>query len=316
MPQYRAEELDFELSNRQEHNLSNQLNQAYAKSDLCHIGESKFSAQNEARANGASTSHEVGKSIGIHSYSTEDKRQSQWHKFGEFAFSSGVKHISNIKDTDVKSFLTTIIDAGYSYNTVKQYCSSIEKMDTMLTQVYPQNRGDWQSAIAECRSIARIECNRTDIDTRSYRQPNEIINALPEQYALAGSMQLTQGLRISDACYFKKIDDTHVICNSKNGQSMIKELTPQQQQLFDKYSVDGTYSVNREKYDYQLEKACIATKQTWNGSHGLRHNFAQNRMAELTNENGEYRLSYGEAMLQTSKDMGHHRLEITEKYLR
>lgn len=316
MPQHRAEDLDFQLSNRQEHNLSNQLNQAYSKSDLCRIGESKLAAQNEARANSAISSHDIGKSTGIHSYATEDKIKNQWHKLGEFAFSNGVKHISGIKDTDVKSFLTTVIDAGYSYNTVKQYCASIEKLDTMLGQVYPQNRGDWQSAIADCRASAKIECERKDIDTRAYRQPAEIINALPEQYQLAGSMQLDHGFRISDACFFKKIDDTHVICNSKNGQSMIKELTPNQQQLFEKYSTDGTYSVNREKYDYQLEKACIATNQQWNGSHGLRHNFAQNRMSELTNENGEYRMSYGDAMLQTSKDMGHHRLEITEKYLR
>lgn len=316
MPQHRSTDLDFQISNRQEHNLSYQLSQAYAKSDLCQIGNKKYDAKNEARANGASNSHEVGKAIGIYSYASEDKRQSQWHKLGEFAFSNGATHIFNIKDTDVKSFLTTIIDAGYSYNTVKQYCSSLEKMDTMLTQVYPHNRGDWHSAIEACRDIAKSDCVRSDINTRAYTCPNELINSLPEEYKLAGSMQLNHGLRISDACYFKKVDDTHIVCNSKNGQVMTKELTPNEQKLFAKYSANDIYAVNIEKYNYQLQKACAATSQEWSGSHGLRHNYAQNRMSELTDLQGKHRMSYGDALLTTSHEMGHHRMEITEKYLR
>ena len=83
------------------------------------------------------------------------------------------------------------------------------------------------------------------------------------------------------------------------------------EELFQKYNSNGIYSVNRDKYEYQLKKACKETGQAWNGSHGLRHNYAQNRMNELSG-----RMSYGEAMLQTSKEMGHHRMEITQKYLR
>jgi integrase len=312
----RAEELEFNLSNRQEHNLSNQLNQAYSKSNLCQIGESKLSAQNEARANGASNSHEVAKNVGIYSYATEDKFKNQCHKFGEFAFENGIKHISAIKDSDVKNFLTTIIDAGYAYNTVKQYCGTLEKMDTMLSQAYPQNRGNWSAAISECRDIAKIECERKDFNTRSYRDPASIINSLPEQYQLAASMQLNHGLRISDACYFSKIDNNHVSVNSKNGQIMTKELTPRQQELFDKFSNGGKYAVSRESYDYNLQKACVNTRQEWHGSHGLRHNYAQSRMSELTDDKNPNKVDYGTALLTVSKEMGHHRLEITEKYLR
>lgn len=63
---------------------------------------------------------------------------------------------------------------------------------------------------------------------------------------------------------------------------MTKELTPNEQKLFAKYSANDIYAVNIEKYNYQLQKACAATSQEWSGSHGLRHNYAQNRMSELT----------------------------------
>ena len=313
---YRAEELEFNLSNRQEHNLSNQLNQAYAKSDLCQIGKSKLTAQNKARENGASNSHEVAKNIGIYSYSYEDKFKNQCHKFGEYAFENGIKHISAIKDSDVKGFLTAIIDAGYSYNTVKQYCGTLEKMDTMLSRAYPQNRGNWSAVISECRDYAKIECERKDIDTRSYRDPDSIINSLPEKYQLAASMQLNSGLRVSDACYIKKSGENTVSVNSKNGQIITKELTPRQKELFDKFSSNGKYAVNRESYNYNLKKACEATNQQWQGSHGLRHNYAQNRMSELTDDKNPNKVDYGTALLTVSKEMGHHRIEITEKYLR
>ncbi len=310
MAQNRAEELEFNISKRQERTLSSQLDQAYLKSDLCQIGQSKFTAKNKAREMGANNSHEVGKSIGIYSYASEDKLKNQWHKLGEFAFSNGTKHISAIKDTDVKEFIGKMIDNKYSYNTIKQYCSSLEKMDVMLSKAYPQNRGDWQSAIAECRATAKEKCS-SNLDTRAYSRPNDIIKSMPEKYQLASSMQLEHGLRKSDACYFKKIDNDRVKVNSKNGQEIIKELTPKQKELFQKYNSNGIYSVNRDKYEYQLKKACKETGQAWNGSHGLRHNYAQNRMNELSG-----RMSYGEAMLQTSKEMGHHRMEITQKYLR
>ena len=52
MSQNRAEELEFNISKRQERTLSSQLDQAYLKSDLCQIGQSKFSAKNEAREMG------------------------------------------------------------------------------------------------------------------------------------------------------------------------------------------------------------------------------------------------------------------------
>lgn len=313
---HRAEELEINLSNRQEHNLQNQLGRAYAKSDLCQIGVSKFAAKANARDNGAVNSHEIGKSIGIHSYATEDKYQNQWHKIGAFAFADGVKHISSISDTKIKSFLTSIIDAGYSYNTVKQYCAAAEKMDTMLSQAYPQNRGNWSAAIADCKSIAKIECERKDIDTRSYARPQDIVAAMPDKYELAADMQLRHGLRISDACYLTKIDNNHVSVNSKNGQYIVKELTPRQQDLFAKYAVNGTYAVNRESYNYNLQKACVATNQQWHGSHGLRHNYAQSRMSELTDDKNPNKVDYGTALGIVSKEMGHHRLEITEKYLR
>ena len=71
-------------------------------------------------------------------------------------------------------------------------------------------------------------------------------------------------------------------------------------------------NVKQSTYREALHIACDVVGQDWNGTHGMRHNFAQDRMAELQGEG----MSYNQALAQVSAEMGHHRLEITEIYMR
>lgn len=84
------------------------------------------------------------------------------------------------------------------------------------------------------------------------------------------------------------------------------------QNLFDKYSNNNMYAVNRDKYRYQLQKACIASGQRWQGTHGLRHNFAQNYVGKLTNTG----IDKFTACKIVSSSMQHHRYSIIDTYLR
>lgn len=73
------------------------------------------------------------------------------------------------------------------------------------------------------------------------------------------------------------------------------------------------FEINANAYRRGLMNAAQATHQTYNGSHGLRWNFAQKRFQELQVRGN---LSYEQALQQVSWEMKHERAEITEHYLR
>ena len=144
-----------------------------------------------------------------------------------------------------------------------------------------------------------------------------MIDALDSpQMQLIASMQLDYGLRIADAT---KIDTCNIdgniltVHNSKNGQDLRIELRPSDvARIKEIAGADGKIVVKQGEYREALRDACTATGQDWNGTHGLRHNYAQDRMSTLISQGKSYR----EALHIVSEEMGHHREDITETYLR
>ena len=134
---------------------------------------------------------------------------------------------------------------------------------------------------------------------------------------LCASMQLDHGLRIADAT---KIDTKNLtadgiltVPNSKNGQTLTVHLSPTEaQKIKDLADDNGKISVKQSVYRTELEKACISTGQTFSGTHGLRHNYAQGRMSDLVDQGKDYHA----ALQIVSDEMGHHRPDITATYLR
>jgi len=72
------------------------------------------------------------------------------------------------------------------------------------------------------------------------------------------------------------------------------------------------FRIDQDSYRDALKTAAEITGQKYSGSHGLRHNFAQNLFAKLLNEGR----SHNAALKETSRAMGHHRSGITLVYLR
>lgn len=90
------------------------------------------------------------------------------------------------------------------------------------------------------------------------------------------------------------------------------QVTPQTYQRLAKYiSTHGQLKVGADGYRHSLKAAAHQSGQDYNGSHGLRWNFAQERFAELQ----AHGLSYEKALGVLSHEMGHNRIEISEHYL-
>lgn len=73
------------------------------------------------------------------------------------------------------------------------------------------------------------------------------------------------------------------------------------------------FHIDINKYRTALKKAAQITNQEYQGSHGLRWNFARERFSKIQIIGG---LTYDQALQQVSWEMKHERASITEHYLR
>lgn len=312
---------DIDLSNRQESRLSTQLAHAIKSSGIVEVGRSRYDAKADARANGAKTSHDINATIGITSWASYDKFCSQVKVFGSWCFGNGCNNLNQIKPEHVTGFLRSLIDCGYARNTVQGYAAAINKMAVMIERGLTgtgTRAAKWSKAIDTVRADINT-CVQKDTATRAYADPHAIVAAMPdERLQLCASMQLNHGLRIADATKINthniSADDKFLtVKNSKNGQDITVALRPgEADHIRALADGNGMVAVKQSEYRAALSKACTDTGQDYNGSHGLRHNYAQNRMDALTSSG----MSYTKALDTVASEMGHHRAEITHTYLR
>ena len=75
---------------------------------------------------------------------------------------------------------------------------------------------------------------------------------------------------------------------------------------------NGEFKIDKDAYRSDLKEAAEKTEQDYNGSHGLRWSFAQERFQEIQ----QHGLTYEEALSRVSEELGHERSDITEHYLK
>jgi hypothetical protein len=323
MSKHTENPMEIELSNSQQNRLENQLHNAFSKSEIVQIGSSRFDAKQEryndlANEGKKADSHTLNRGIGITSYATLHKFQGNVEKFGSWCFDNGINNINQIKPEHVAGFISELCEREYAKSTVQGYCASIEKFAEVMDRVAPcmtPRSETWHEAIQSCKAeIADCPVNN---EPRAYADPNAMIDALDSpQLQLVATMQLEYGLRIADATKLDagKIEGNILtVENSKNGQDLKVELRPETiEKINELADPDGKISIKQSVYRSELKEACESTGQKWNGTHGLRHNYAQDRMDTLTNEGK----SWTEALYIVSEEMGHHRVDITLTYLR
>lgn len=76
--------------------------------------------------------------------------------------------------------------------------------------------------------------------------------------------------------------------------------------------IHGRFEFNKDSYRKALSKAAQVTDQEYQGSHGLRWSWAQDRHKVLQKSG----LTYEQTLTRISQEMGHERGDITEHYLR
>jgi len=306
-----------------------QVQALFRLSGIAQIGHSKHRAKELARRSGAKTWHEIGKRLGIYSYSTADAYRDVWKQLLSYAKSNfGVKDIEKINSEIVHDFLHSKIEQGVGKRTFQQYAAAIEKLEVALNMYSERfNRGNtYNFDLSSVRAYAKEVYAGEQTPSRAYESPAELIGALREPvHQLIASIQYGGGARL---------DEVRTIREWSFKGIRVDELTGQERGYIEIKGKGGkgeigvspdTYNIAREwvrnfdrigfnerTYRKDLKEAANLTGQEYHGTHGLRWNFAQERFHNLM----EKGYTYEQALAQVSKELGHERADITKHYLR
>jgi len=301
-----------------------QVNQVFQT--INQIGSSKHMAKMEARAEGHTTWHEIGKNIDIYSYSTLDLYRDVAKDLMNYAKEQfSIKDIEKLNSEVVKSFLETKIADGVKYSTFQTYAAALEKLEVALNK-YSEindkgNTYNFSETIREIRQEAREVLDRS-VETRAYEDPKGLIeNIKDEKFQILAEVQYNGGFRISEINHVSpeqfKENNIFEVWDGKGGKDREIQLPENVYSEF-KELVENNINENYNKFTFDenqyreaIKEGAELSGQEYHGSHGLRWNFAQETFAELQ-ESG---FSYEESLQEVSNLLGHERPDITEHYL-
>jgi hypothetical protein len=223
-----------------------------------------------------------------------------------------LKHINNDTMLQFIAYKTNKVQG----NTINTYISTLGKISDNLNDL-GINSTD-RETITDYRTILKnhnIELHTHNMN-RSYEKPLELVNYMKEHtlFGLSASLQYFSGLRLDDATNFFKLtinqNNTLKVTGSKGGINYTTKPLPKW--LINELQQAKAQNIHIDKDEYRkaLIEASNGTGQNYTGTHGLRYNFANERVREFQSKS----LSQNEAMLKTSLEMGHSRISIIKDH--
>jgi integrase len=257
------------------------------------IGQSKMESRNQSGLK-AENGHPV--SDKFHSYKSLDNVRRDLINLGEYAKSEfGIKNMSQIDAEVVKSWIQ---DKDITYNTASNYLSELNKVADHFS--FDRNQ------IKELRAEFKEELKNNELESRAYKNLDKI--ELQNQKAdISFQLQRDYGLRAKEATHInieKQLDRNTLHYQQKGGMWSEKEISKELADKIREYAQDGKFSIPYTTYKDNLKSAIESTGQEYNGTHGIRHAYAQNLLEQ------------GYSKAEVAKEMGHTREEITNVYLR
>ncbi|QEM67403.1 phage integrase family protein [Geobacter sp. FeAm09] len=300
------------------------------------VGTSKFADKQEARSylmdrGESATSSAVATLTSIHNNGTNEGYFDKCVELAKWAREvDGIKDVEKITSAHVAAFLAEKIDLGVSLSHWNGYSAAFSKLEQAQVKFSQAVRGvekdfSYRAAVAALRPEARAELHRFE-GTRNYSDPTSLIAALRTDIGrLAAEIQREGGLRITAASRISPdqlkglvIDkytgelrgQIEYIC--KGGAVLTTTVSQHAYSALQSHILkNGEFAIGHKAYRTELKAAAAATSQTFNSSHGLRWNFAQERFSDLLGRG----VSYEKALGVVSAEMGHHRISITEHYV-
>lgn len=278
------------------------------------IGESKSKAKAESAVRGQS-GHSI--STKAHSIkSIQNLRTITTQYIHYLKQNHGNKVVNHISKETMKEFLLSKNISGGSLNT---YISTMAKVADNLNRVdiHSVERNEVHSIRTELKAAGvNLQKNHLNRAPDPKTVPSIIKNVESSSgFGLSARLQIETGMRIDDATNSAKWrlndNNTIYIMQSKNGLNYTTVQVDDKLAQEVRIAISEGYKIDKTEYSKVLKEAVEKTGQIYQGTHGLRYSFAQERFNELK----EYGYSHSEILSEISQSMGHSREEITGLYL-
>lgn len=290
-----------------------QVSQIFRQSGIFQPGTSKHAVKEAVRAEGARTWTQISEKTAIYSYKTADAYRETWLRCALYARENdGLKDLTKIEPRHIQNYLENVAERGCSRATFNQYAAALGKLENALNAYTGKDysiRDGIEAARESAYDLAKFD------GSRAYDRPAEVLQNLHSpDHRLAACLQYELGCRVSEAGHIRveQLRDAELTYQGKGGKVLTKDLSESLRQDLEQRFKHGELKIDHDSYRADLKRAAEETGQEYQGSHGLRWNYAQNRMTELKNEGR----SYYESLGVVSREMGHERPDITEHYLR
>ena len=256
------------------------------------IGTSKKETREQSGAKSIESGHKV--SDKVHSYKSLENLKNDLTNLA--AYAKNEFKIQDIREINIDIVSSWIESKNIGYNTASNYMSELNKVSDHFNFT--------KEEIKELRADLKNDLPKAELETRAYKNLEKI--ELKDKNQVAFELQRDYGLRVNAATHInldKQLNGNTLTFREKGGKLSQKELNPNLAQKIRENAAEGKYEVNKRTYARDLQKKIEESGQKYNGTHGIRHSYAQ-KMLE-TNSKAE-----------VSQEMGHSRPEITDTYLR
>ena len=257
------------------------------------IRQSKLESRNSSGLKGEN-GHNV--SDKFHSYKSLDNARNDLINLGYFAKEEfGIKDMSKI---DIEVIEKWIESKNITYHTASNYLSELNK----VSEHFSFTRDD----IKELRQELKEELSNNPKESRAYKGL-ENIQMPNEKSQIAFELQRDYGLRVKASTHInveKQLIGNTLYYKEKGGKESSKELNKELADRIRTNAENGIYKISKFTYYKQLKKEIEKTGQKYNGTHGIRHTYAQRLLKE------------GKSKAEVSRELGHVREEITNIYIR
>lgn len=268
----------------------------------------------------------------VSSYKTMESYRRVWNNFFNYLKEHWkIRDFEKIEAQHIQAYMDYKIEYYPSKQYLEKISAALGKLEIAL-KLFAKNihnkNGEYdfsirQTILDQARDLKFVANN---YHNRAYSNPLLLISNLQNLiHKIAAKIQYEGGARIEGVSLIKpeqllgiKIDK---ITNTEKGIIFTKEKGGKQGEVLvslDTYielenylSLNSKFKINRQDYYNDIKQAAILSKESLEGSHGLRWNFAKRRMFEY----GKAGYSYSDSLQQVSYEMKHNRASITEHYL-
>ena len=234
-----------------------------------------------------------------------EKYRNELLDLGNFA-----KENHNIKDMskiDISIVKDWIDNKDIVYRTASNYLSHINMagQNNFINVSRDEVKEYRQELKADVKSGKMQKQGEVANNTRYYKNVDKVV--LKDQYMAAFELQRDYGLRETASRSIvieKQLHGNTLSFREKGGNWSTRELKPDLVARIKEHAKNGVYLVNEKTLARNIQKGVEAVGNEWNGMHGMRHTYAQDR------------LDQGESKSEVSEELGHVRESSTDTYLR